>query len=68
MKKTSKMTQDEFMVDGLAERIADEIFLKGEPDQAHRLVIERLDKKQGGGWCYGAVKDIIVKHLKGRIK
>ncbi len=49
----------------LANDIVDDLFCLGADNEAHRLVIETLDKRNGGGWCRIAVRDIILKHVLG---
>ena len=48
----------------IAKKIADELFTNGSNEKAKRLVLELENGKDGGGWCKGAVIDIIKKHLK----
>jgi hypothetical protein len=45
----------------LAELIADDLFTGGDSKVADRLVMVDKDNKMGGGWCHGAVVDVIVR-------
>ena len=48
----------------LAERITRKLFVSGQGERAERLVLELPGKRNGGGWCQGAVRDQIEKILK----
>lgn len=51
-----------------AKKIANNLFIGGDGKKAQRLVLETQDNHFNGtsGWCYGAVCDVINKHLKGK--
>lgn len=48
----------------IANAIAADLFCVGHPDEAQRLVMETIDKRNGGGWCRQAVRDIAIKHIE----
>ena len=52
----------------IANAIADDLFCVGHEAEAHRLVIETIDKRNGGGWCRLAVRDIAIKHIEAALR
>ena len=47
----------------LAGQIADVLFINGAGEVAERLVLELPGKRDGGGWCRGAIIDQIADKL-----
>jgi hypothetical protein len=47
----------------VAERITNKLFVNGEGQKAERLVLELPGKRDGGGWCWSAVCDVIEREL-----
>ena len=48
----------------VAERIVTQLFVNGNGQQAHRLVLTSADGRDLGGWCQRAVVDNILKHMR----
>lgn len=49
----------------LAERIATRLFMNGMGQRAIRLQLRLLpDERDGGGWCFQAVVDVIMEELE----
>lgn len=47
-----------------ADAIVERLFVNGFGDRADRLVLEGLGKRDLGGWCRGAVRDVILDVLR----
>lgn len=48
------------------ERAVDELFVNGQGEQAHRLVLTGMDGRDLGGWCKQAVINTIERALTAR--
>jgi hypothetical protein len=48
----------------LADRIVKTLFRVGKFNEADRLVLEAHGRRCGGGWCRGAVRDVIMDAMK----
>ncbi len=47
----------------LARRVAKALFRNGSGEIAERLVLELKDRRNGGGWCLGAVEDVVEREM-----
>lgn len=50
----------------IALAVVDRLFKNGAGDRAERLVLESPDGRNLGGWCRGAVRDVIAAAILGR--
>lgn len=48
----------------LAKEIAEDLMTNGEGHKAERLVLELKEGRDGGGRCFGSVRDVIACHLE----
>ena len=48
----------------LAKEIAEDLMTNGEGHKAERLVLELKGGRDGGGRCFGSVRDVIAHHLE----
>ena len=61
------MTPKEFLIQSLAESIADDIMTAGDVHKAHRIKLVTLDGTDLGGWSKLGLTNRIAKHLRGEL-